>query len=314
MRKQNPDLAQVETFVAVARLGSFTAAADDLDISRTMASKNVQLLEDRLRVKLLNRTTRSVHLTEAGAAYLEQAQEALRVLEQAGEQAASLAGQATGRLRVAAPLIFATLYLSPVIGAFQDRYPDIQMEVDLSDALSDLIEGGFDVALRIGTMADSGLIQRRLVPIRRVICAAPSYLDRHGRPGGPEDLARFNCLDYRHMAERTQWVLMQGETRHSVYVTGDLRANNGEFLTRVAIAGRGIVNIPTFIAAGALRDGRLERVLPGFAPPEQALFALYPAGRAVPMKLRVFLDFIARALAELPAWDAGGHAAEPSGA
>lgn len=300
---QNPSLSQVETFIAVARLGSFTAAADELDISRTMASKNVQLLERRLGVKLLNRTTRAVHLTEAGAIYLERAQEALRVLEQGGEQAASLAGQAAGRLRIAAPLSFATLHLPPLLGAFQGRYPDIRVELDLSDALTDLIDGGFDVALRIGAMADSTLIQRRLAPIRRVICAAPAYLERHGRPEAPQDLARFNCLDYRHMSERSQWVLMRGEDRHAVYVQGDLRANNGEFLTRMAIAGRGIINVPRFIAAEPLRDGRLEQVLPDFAPPEQALCALYPAGRAVPMKLRVFLDFMAEALSGVPRWE-----------
>lgn len=300
---QTPNLAQIETFVSVARLGSFTAAAEALDISRTMASKNVQLLERRLRVKLLNRTTRAVHLTEAGALYLEQAQQALRLLEQAGEQAASLTGQATGHLRIAAPLSFATLHLPPLLSDFQHRYPDIRVELDLSDALTDLIEGGFDMGLRIGAMADSTLIQRRLAPIRRVICAAPAYLDRHGRPRLPQDLTRHNCLDYRHMAERLQWLLMQGETRHAVYVRGDLRANNGEFLTRMAIAGRGIVNVPRFIAETALRDGRLEQILPDFTPPEQTLCALYPAGRAVPMKLRLFLDFLAGALAGVPPWE-----------
>lgn len=303
MSGQIPSLTQVETFIAVARHGSFTLAAEELDISRTMVSKNVQLLEAQLRIKLLNRTTRAVHLTEAGAAYLSQAQAALQSLVTAGEQSASISGQATGLLRIAAPLTFATLHLHQILVAFQDRYPDIRIELDLSDALTDLVDGEFDVGLRIGPTPDSTLRQRRLTSIRRVLCAAPAYLERHGNPASPKELTRFNCLDYRHMTERTQWILCHGEKRETVYVEGDLRANNGEFLTHLAVAGRGIINVPRFIAAEALRSGALVRVLPEYAPPDQSLSALYPAGRTVPMKLRVFLDFLAGILSGPQPWD-----------
>lgn len=288
-----PYLTEIEAFLAVARYGSFTKAAEDLNVSRTMASKYVQALENRLGAKLLNRTTRAVHLTEIGASYLEQAQAALDALQRAGERAADMSGHAAGRLRIALPVSFATLHLYRVLVAFQESYPEIELELDLSDAITDLIQGGFDVALRIGPTPDSSLRMRKLVTIHRVLCASPDFLARHGTPQKPQDLVRFNCLDYRHMSERTQWLLIEGTQPVSVFVTGDVRANNGEFLAKLAEAGRGIINVPVFIVGDALKNGALVQVLPGFAPPPQVLCALYPAGQTMPTKLRVFIDFLA---------------------
>lgn len=289
-----PSLITIEAFVAVARHSSFTKAADDLNVSRTMISRYVQALEQELGVKLLNRTTRAVHLTEVGEAYLEQVQAALKVLKCAGERVADLSGNAVGRLRVALPATFSTLHLHPVIVAFQENYPEIELELDMSDAKIDLIAGGFDAALRIGPTPDSSFRIRKIAGIRRILCAAPAYLTRHGQPETPQYLGGHNCLDYRHMAERTQWILTDGKQEVSVFVGGDVRANNGEFLTKLAIAGRGIINVPTFIVHDELKTGKLVQVLPSHTPPTQNLCVVFPSGQAVPLKLRVFIDFVAQ--------------------
>lgn len=298
-----PTLIAVETFVRVAELGSFTKAADELDVSRTMASKHVMDLEAELGAKLLNRTTRTVHLTEAGEHYLDRARDALDRLNAAGDAVGEFTGAPKGRLRVTAPLSFGTRHVAPALVTFHERFPDVSVDIDLVDRTVDLMAEGYDVALRIGALADSSLIARRLAPIRRVLCASPDYLARAGTPRNPADLAEHQCLGYSLMAERADWRLDGLGGTESVTVAGCLRANNGDVLADLAVAGHGIINSPTFIVAEHLADGRLVRVLPEHAPPAIALHAVYPPDRRPPLKLRGFIDHMAETFGGVPPWD-----------
>jgi DNA-binding transcriptional LysR family regulator len=299
-----PSLTAIELFARVADRGSFTRAADELHLSRTRASRLVRELEAELGVELLTRTTRAVALTEAGTAYLDRVRVALDALRAASDDAAELGARPKGRLRVSAPLSFGLLHLAPVVAGFRDAFPEVTVDLQLTDRRVDVIEEGFDVALRIGDLADSSLRARRLAPIERVLAAAPAYLDRRGAPAAPDDLARHDCLAFSLMAERTDWLLAgPGRRTARVAVSGGVAANNGDLLAALAERGGGIVNMPVFIVAARLDAGRLVRVLPDWAPPPTALHALWPGARPPPPKLRGFLDVLAAAFAGPAPWD-----------
>ena len=295
----------IEAFVRVVESGSFVSAADRLGLSQAMVSRYVQDLESRLGTRLLQRTTRRLSLTQAGAAYFERSQQVLRDLEEMDASIASQTQQPRGTLRVNAPVVFGSRHLASLLAEYSARYPEVSVDLSLSDRFIDLVEEGVDLAIRIGTLEESSLVARRLCPIRLVICGAPDYLARRGRPRAPEDLAGHNCLGYTYTRGGNEWPVIGPRGPLNIPVRGSLRANHGEALCQAAIDGLGLVLQPTFIAGDALREGRLEAVLPDYRPAELSAYAVFLSRKYLSAKLRTFVDYLAEKLGPEPYWDRG---------
>jgi len=285
-------LGGIEAFVKVVQHASFSEAARALRISRSAASKLVMDLEQELGVQLLNRTTRSVAPTENGQIYYERCVVILAELEEADIAVTRLQAEPRGLLRVNGPMSFGTLRLGPVIADFMTRYPDVRVQLTLSDEQVDAVQEGFDVTLRIADLLSSSLIARRLTAVARVFCAAPAYIARHGRPTHPEALRDHACLTYGFLASGNQWVLIGEDGVHRVQPSWRLCANNAEILKQAALAGHGVALLPTFIAGDALERGDLVPVLDGYHAPDIALYAIYPPTRHLSQKVRLFIDFL----------------------
>lgn len=300
------DLASLAVFARVVEAGGFSAAAGSLGLSKSAVSKQVSRLEARLGIRLLNRTTRRLSLTEAGALFYEGCQRMVAEAEAAEAAVTHLAAAPRGTLRVNAPVSFAMLHLAPILPELMESCPELSIDLTLNDRRVDLVEEGYDVALRIGRLGDSSLIARRLAPSRSLLCAAPAYLERHGTPQRPEDLTGHNCLIYSYQAEGALWRFQGPEGAVSVRVTGRLQVNNGDVLCAAMQAGGGVGRLPTFIAGDALRAGRLLRLLPDWPlGDDAAVHAVYPSGRAPSPKIRVFIDFLAGRFGDPPYWDRG---------
>lgn len=296
-------LTAMESFVKVVESGSFVAAADRLGLSQAMVSRYVQDLENRLGTRLLQRTTRRLSLTDAGAAYFERCQQVLRDVEEMDASVASHTQQPRGTLRVNAPVVFGTRHLSHFLAEYGARFPEVTIDLGLSDRFIDLVEEGADLAVRIGTLTDSTLVARRLCPIRMVICASPAYLERHGRPRTPADLANHNCLGYTYTHSGNAWPLTGPDGPMTVPIRGTLRANHGEVLAQAAIDGVGLVLQPTFIAGEAIARGALEAVMPDYLPAELSAYAVFLSRKFLSAKVRTFVDFLAEKLGPEPYWD-----------
>jgi len=297
-------MASMAAFTKVVAAGSFSAAAREMQVSQALVTKQIQDLESWLGARLINRTTRRLSLTEIGAAFYERTARILEAVEEARNAAGALQTVPRGRLRINAPVSFGLLHLAPVVADFLQRFPDVSAEILVNDRVVDLLEGEFDVGVRIGRLCDSGLIARRIAPIRLAVCAAPDYLARRGTPRTPDDLAKHDCLEYTYFESRGEWRLLNPDGKEIVVpVSGRYLANNADVLRTTAIAGGGIVLLPTFIVGEDLRAGRLVRLLPDHPPPEQGLHALYPPGRHLSAKVRSFVDFLVDRLGGEPAWD-----------
>lgn len=296
-------LQAMQLFVRVVDSGSYTAAADQMEISRALASKLVQSLEEQLGVRLLHRTTRKLSLTEAGERYYQRVAEILNNLSEAEAVASELQADPRGRLRVSAPMSFAIHHLGSAIAEFQQRHPRIELELNLNDRQVDLVEEGFDMAVRIAKLADSSLVARRIAPCRMLLVASPAYLARAGAPEQPQDLAAHNYLSYTLAARRDEIVLVRGSERHTVNLSGTLRVNNGDVIASAAVAGLGICISPSFLVWQRVRRGELVPVLPQWQIPEIAVHAVYPAGRTVPAKTRSLIDFLVERFGPEPYWD-----------
>ena len=287
----------MQVFARVAALGSFSAAARALGLSQTGVTKHVAALEARLGTRLLHRTTRRLTLTETGRGYLEACERILAEIAEAEAMAGAEGVEAHGTLRLNVPLSFGVREIAPALAAFSAAHPALTIELGLNDRRVDLIEEGWDLAVRIGTLADSGLIARRLAASRLLVCAAPDYLDRHGTPRAPEALKDHNCLGYT-LSDSSGW-----RFGDRVYpVSGTLRAPNGAALVAAASAGLGLVYQPTFLVAEALRAGSLVALDLGAPCPTLPIHALMPPGRR-PAKTRAFVDFLAQRFAGEPAWE-----------
>ena len=286
-------------FVRTVREGSFSAAARVLDLTPSAVSKQIGRLEDRLEVRLFNRTTRRLSLTEEGAAFYERASRILADLEDAAAAVSSLRAAPRGRLRVTMPTAFGVLHLLPAIPDFLAQYPELVLDIDLNDRFVNMIEEGFDIALRVGELQDSSLIGRRLAANRRVLAAAPDYLARHGSPGQPGELTDHNCLVYTYRARRHDWHLVNEAGAETVItVGGSLETNNPMMLRAAALSGIGIVLLPLWIIGPDLKAGRLAPVLPCHHWPDSAIHAVYPPGRHLSAKVRCFLDFLVEQFAD----------------
>jgi DNA-binding transcriptional LysR family regulator len=287
-------------FAAVVEAGSFTAAAAGLGMTKSAVSKAVSRLEARLGARLLNRTTRRLRLTEAGRSFHERCVRILAEAEEAEQAVSDLQLAPRGTLRINAPVIFGMQYLAALLPDFMVRYPDLAVEVSLNDRYVDLVEEGYDVAVRIGRLADSSLVARRLCESRHVVCAAPGYWERRGRPGRPADLAAHDCLLYSYLSTGDQWRFEGPDGPVSVRVSGPLSSNNGDVLRVAALAGRGVVLLPLFSCGRDLAAGRLEAALAEFVCPAGGLHAVYPPDRRPPAKVRAFVDFLVARLGRAP--------------
>jgi DNA-binding transcriptional LysR family regulator len=297
-------LTAMAAFVRVVEKGGFTAAAEDLRLSRAMVSKHVQDLETHLGARLLNRTTRKLSLTEAGRVYYDRSTELLAELAETEEAVGELQAKPRGRLRANAPVSFGSLHLAAAIAGYMAAYPDVAVELILNDRIVDLVEEGYDVAVRIARLADSSLIARRLAPCRLVVCASPGYLKRRGRPERPTDLGQHNCLGYSYSAAGDEWRFDGPDGSTSVQLKGTLQANNGDALCAAAVAGGGIAILPTFITGSDIISGRLIPILTQYQIPEAAIYAVYPPGRHLSPKVRSFVDFLVPRFGDHPSWDA----------
>ncbi|MDX1551805.1 MAG: LysR family transcriptional regulator [Marinobacter sp.] len=293
----------MRAFVTVVNEGTFTRAADRLGLSPQLVSKYVSQLEQHLAVRLLNRTTRKIHLTEAGTRYHQRAQHVLNDIDDMENQLDDLQTQAQGLLRVSAPVSFAIRHMAPLLSEFQHTHPAVGIDLQLNDRKVDIVEEGFDIALRIGHLKSSSLIAKRLAPVRLVLCASPAYLEQHGTPERPEDLSEHRYLRYSYLDMDAgpavhKWLL--GRDRDS---TREMVSNNGDVLIEAAIAGAGIALQPTFIAGGAIREGKLKVILPAHEPEPMALYAVYAHRQLLASKVRSFIDFIDGFFGEPPYWD-----------
>jgi DNA-binding transcriptional LysR family regulator len=297
-------LAAMESFVRVVARGRFTAAAEDLRLSRAMVSKHIQNLEEHLGARLLNRTTRKVSLTEVGRVYHERCAQILADITETESAVGALQAKPRGRLRVNAPVSFGTLHLAALVVDYMAAYPEVTVELTLNDRIVDLIEEGYDLAVRIARLADSSLIARRLAAGRAVVCASPVYLEQHGRPQHPNDLVNHNCLGYSYGLAGGEWRFDGPEGPASVRVQGNLEANNGDALRAAALRGAGVALLPSFIVGADLAAERLVPLLPGYRVPEFAIHVVYPPGRHLSAKVRSFVDFLVPRCGERPAWDA----------
>src|SRR5262245_50224701 len=258
-------LAGLAAFSEVVQAQSFSGAARRLGISKAAISKHVARLEERLGARLLQRTTRRLSLTEIGLAFHERCVRILAEAEEAERAVHSLGMAVRGTLKVSVGVSFGVAHVAPLVPEFQARHPDLRLEMQFNDRQVDLIEEGFDLALRIAQMPDSSLIARRLAPITRVVCAAPSYIEKHGAPQAPADLRAHNCLIYTYLASQDTWrFVAPDKSAHTVRVAGNFAANNGEAQRHAALAGQGIILSPSFIVAPDLRAGRLVALMPGY--------------------------------------------------
>ncbi|NWA86886.1 LysR family transcriptional regulator [Pseudomonas sp. D2002] len=283
-------------FCQVMESGSFTAAAEQLGLSKQFVSRRLIQLEDRLGVRLLNRSTRRLDVTPLGQSYYESALRLLSEVEQVEQGIAGQNSEPRGTIRLSAPLSFAMAHLGCLLPSFLQRHPHVSVEVDLSDRPVDLIGEGYDLVLRIGTLEDSTLIARRIASVQRVYCASPEYLARRGTPLKPDDLAAHDCLPYGH-GRQVQWRFQTKGKLHSLNVSGRMRVNNGELLRDTAIAGLGVTYLPTFIVADALKDGRLVTLLEDFAPDALTLSAVYPQHRQSSRPVQALVEFLRERLA-----------------
>lgn len=299
------NLSGMAVFAQVVEARSFTGAARRLGISKAAVSKQVSRLEERLGARLLNRTTRRLSLTEVGAGFYERCARIVADAEEAELAVTRLNETPRGTLRVDAPVNFGMQYLAPLLPPFMLANPELKVDVSFNDRFVDLVDEGHDLAIRIGQLPDSSLIARKLGESGSVICAAPAYWERHGRPSRPADLANHNCFAYSYLATGHEWRLRGPEGDVAVRVSGSLTANNGDMLRQAAVAGLGVVATPLFIACDDLRAGRLEPVLGEYEQPRRGIYAVYPHNRHLSAKVRAFVDYLVEALEPAPWGDAG---------
>jgi DNA-binding transcriptional LysR family regulator len=298
------NLSGMAVFARVVEAKSFSEAARQLGISKAAVSKQVSRLEERLGARFLNRTTRRLSLTEIGAAFYERCARIVAEAEEAELAVTRLHATPRGTLRVDAPLSFGLQYLSPLLPAFMAQYPELRVDLTFNDRFVDLVEEGYDVAVRIANLPDSSLIARKLAESRSFVCAAPDYWERHGRPAHPADLAAHNCFGYSYLATRNEWRFRGPDGPATVRISGTLTANNGDVLRAAAVAGLGVVLMPGFLVCDDLRAGRLEPVLRAFEPDLAGIHAVYPHNRHLSAKVRAFIDHLVDALDPAPWEDA----------
>jgi DNA-binding transcriptional LysR family regulator len=299
MERSSTDLVDVLAFVRVAETGSFARAAERMGLSKPVLSRRVARLEEQLGARLLIRTARGAQPTDVGHAYYARAVNILAELDAAQEVVAEAVTQIAGPIRLTAPLSFGVEHLAPALAEFAASYSRVELDIEFEDRTVDLTGGGYDLAIRIGRLADSSLVARRIAPVRKHVIASHAYLERRGRPERPADLAGHSILLYGN----EQWRFRVGERWETIRVAPVLRSNNGEMLLAAAEADLGLVMLPSFIAAPALERGTIDVLLRDFPIEEGALHAVMPPGRAVTARVRALVDFLVERFGPEPSWD-----------
>ena len=295
-------LTTMKTFLAVVQEGSFSKAADKLDISPQLVSKYISALEDNLRTRLLHRTTRKVSVTEAGNQYYQRCQQVIIDIEDMENSLNNLSENVSGVLSISAPMSFGTKHLAGLLVDFQKQYPNLKLDLRLTDQYVDIVEQGIDIALRIGVLKNSTLIAKKIAPIHLAVFASPDYLERHGTPQTLLDLQSHNYLRYSH-SEPTKRLFGVNELKSELKLESNFVANNGDLLLNTAIAGGGIAMQPTFIAGEALAQGKVVRILNDYEPDPMGLYMVYANRQFLPSKVRAFVDFTSGYYGDTPYWD-----------
>jgi DNA-binding transcriptional LysR family regulator len=298
--------ADIEAFTAVVDAGSFSAAGERLGIAKSVVSRRISQLEGRLGSRLLHRTTRRLALTDTGKNFYQRAVQILADLDDAEQSVTEETIELRGSLKLAAPLSFGLMHLSEAITDFLGEHPAIELNLDLNDRNINLVEEGFDMAVRIGELQDSTLVARRLGTVRFMTCASRTYLERHGEPAHPDELQQHIGLQYSNISYKQQWRYQTpaGKTIHAQPQIR-IRANNGNALAAAASAGLGIIRSPTFILGGYVKEGSLVTILNQYQGAAVGIYAVYPPGRLMPRRVQVFSDFLSGRYGDHPYWDAG---------
>lgn len=297
------DLQRMAVFARVVETKSFSAAARDLGVSKSVISKQVTRLEKSVGARLLNRTTRNMSLTEAGSVLYEHCARIMEELEEARLAVSRLHSEPRGILRISASVAFGTLHIAPALPAFLASHPDLTIDMAITDRYVDLADEGYDVAVRIAKDPGQNLVARKLAAVKRRICATPEYFARHGIPVTPHDLKRHNCLTYTYFNPQDPWRLQGPEGNISLAVSGNLRLNDDQALSEAVLGGLGVALLPTFIIGKDLQAGRLQSVLSDYVPLERHIYAVYLSHRHLSPKVRAFIDFLLDRFGPEPYWD-----------
>jgi DNA-binding transcriptional LysR family regulator len=298
--------ADIEAFTSVVEAGTFSAAGERLGVAKSVISRRISQLEKRLGSRLLHRTTRRLALTDAGKNFYQRAVQVLADLDDAEQSVTEETIELRGSLKLAAPLSFGLGHLSDAITDFLNEHPAIELNLDLNDRNINLVEEGFDLAVRIGELQDSTLVARRLGTVRNITCASRDYLERYGEPASPDELHQHIGLQYSNINYKQQWCYETPEGK-TIYAQPQIRirANNGEALAAAASAGLGITTGPTFILGRHIKEGSLIRILNEYQRPSVGIYAVYPPGRLTPRRIQVFSEFLAGRFGDNPYWDNG---------
>ncbi len=298
------EFSQIKTFVALVESRSISKAAEKMDIAVSAVSRRLKELESNLGVQLVQRTTRKMHITEAGDKFYRRCGRLLEDFEEAKQEASNTATDISGTLKIAAPLSFGVAHLSPAIAVFMHLHPQIKIDLDMSDRRIDLVEEGLDLAIRIGTLEDSSLMARKLASVRHVVCASPDFFNRYGTPEVPQDLSDMPALCYGNLDQPDTWHYRDKENRPAkVKVPLRMRATNGDALVEAAVAGLGILCEPSFIVHSAVERGVLIPVLMDYQWYAMNIYAVYPQTRHVPARVRAFIDFLVSHFGDTPYWE-----------
>jgi DNA-binding transcriptional LysR family regulator len=294
----------MNAFIRVVEVGSISGAADKLGVAKSAISRRLKELEEHLGVELFHRTTRRMNLTDTGRAFYHQA---VRILEDVLESeltASQAHGTLKGSLKIALPSSFGIMHVGPAINDFATDHPEIEFDLDFNDREINLMQEGFDLAIRIAKLPDSSLIARHLAPIQTVMCASPIYLEQMGTPQSPDELRGHQCLVYSLLRDFEYWYLTDSNGKEiSIKIHPYLKASTGEFLKDAAVEGRGIILVPSFIAYKEIESGALVSVLKNYKPLQLDVYAIYPQTRHLSQRVRAFVDFLVKRFEGTPYWD-----------
>ncbi|HTD04416.1 LysR family transcriptional regulator [Undibacterium sp.] len=300
------DLFQaMRMFVKVAEAGSFSGAARLLDTSNPSVTRNIADLEAYIGARLFNRSTRRLSLTEVGSNYLERCQQVLLEVDNAVLEAGISAANPTGTLRMTVPMSFAVNHLGRILPEYLRRYPNVKLDISLSDRVVNLVDEGYDLGIRIGRIQDSSLIARKIAPARLILCASPAYLEKYGTPLAPQDIERQQhvCLRYSYATSPDVWTFVKAGKTHAVKLSGSVTANNGDILREAAIGGMGLAMQPSFIVGNDIRNKKLVHLLPDYVPPASMIQAVYASRQHLSAKVRTFVDYLIEQFGDQPCWD-----------
>ena len=296
-------LEDMAMFVRIVEAGSITKAAEQLNIAKSAVSRRLKELETRLGSQLISRTTRQSNLTQAGEQYYQKVSNILNEVDALNEASSGAPTRIEGTLKMTAPLSFGLFHLKDVIDEYANQHPNLNFELDFSDRHTDLVEEGFELAIRIGEMQDSSYQAKHLSLIRHTLCASPEYLDKMGTPKTVEDLADHEFLQYSLSKSNTIELIDEQGKRHQVEMNSKIKINNGDFMREMAVKGHGIIFLPTFIAYQAIASGELRPILQQYELPTLTAYAVYPKNRFLSQRCRYFIDFIAERFGDNPYWD-----------